>query len=187
MTIFHLYYDLLMAGIETMLINIANEQVRLGNNVKLLILNNAIDATLLLRLDERVELVCFGKKRISKNPFPIIKLNWYLFTHKFDILHAHNPRLARMIYVPIRQQNKCCTLHCLCNGKLDSDYLFRFENSLVRRIFMRIILLGPPAVGKGTQADLLAKDFNGTSTFVCGHRHIHINKWQNQAMQNIAH
>ena len=128
MTIFHLYYDLLVAGIETMLVNIANEQARAGHKVKLLILNDAIDASLLLRLDESIELVCFGKKRKSKNPFPVMKLNLYLLTHHFDMLHVHNPRLGRMIYIPISQEHKCCTQHCLCNGKLDSDYLHLFDH-----------------------------------------------------------
>ena len=43
MVIFHLYYDMIMAGIQTMLINIANEQVLAGHQVKILILNDAVN------------------------------------------------------------------------------------------------------------------------------------------------
>lgn len=128
MIIFHLYYDLMMAGIQTMLVNIANEQVRMGHQVKLLILNNAIDKSLRKSLDDKIEMVCLGRKRNGKNIFPILKLNAYLYTHKFDMLHIHNPRLSRFIKIPIDQQQKCCTQHCLCNGVLDSDFLHNFEH-----------------------------------------------------------
>ena len=129
MIIFHLFYDLLMAGIETMLVNIANEQVRMGHQVKLLILNDAIDESLRKSLDAKIEMVCFGKKRKAKNIIPVLKLNAYLYTHKFDMLHIHNPRLSRFIKTPIDQQHKCCTQHCLCNGALDSDFLHNFEHA----------------------------------------------------------
>ena len=129
MIIFHLHYGLLVAGIETMLVNIANEQVNQGHTVKLLILNNAIDPLLANQIDKRIEIVNFGKKKGTKNPIPVIKLNLYLLTHKFDILHAHNPRFSNMILVPIPQNKKCSTLHCLCKGKLDSDYLKNFNHN----------------------------------------------------------
>lgn len=112
-----------------MLVNIANEQASLGHVVKLLILNDAIDGSLKNKIDPNIEIVCFRRKRNSKNILPILKLNVYLYTHKFDMLHMHNPRLSLMIKIPISQQHKCCTLHCLCNGQLDSDYLCYFEHT----------------------------------------------------------
>lgn len=129
MVIFHLYYDMIMAGIQTMLVNIANEQVLAGHQVKILILNDAVNQSLYRSLSNKVELVNFGKKVRSKNLYPIVKMNVYLITHHFDILHVHNPRLSRMIFIPIPQNKKCCTLHCLCNGRLDSDYLFKFNHN----------------------------------------------------------
>jgi len=118
-----------MAGIETMLVNIANEQRRQGHTVKLLIINKAIDESLKSRIDPSIEVVCFGKKINSKNILPILKLNAYLYTHKYDMLHMHNPRLGRMVRIPIDQQHKCCTQHCLCNGWMDSDYLHLFDHA----------------------------------------------------------
>lgn len=128
MIIFHLHYDLLLAGIQTMLVNIANVQVQMGHTVKLLIINNAFNSTLKCRLDPRIELICFGKKRNGKDLLPVLKLNTYLYFHKFDMLHMHNPRLSKFIMIPINQKHKCCTQHCLCNGWMDSDYLHNFEH-----------------------------------------------------------
>jgi len=163
MIIFNLYYDLLMAGIETMLINIANEQVRMGHRVKLLILNDAIDESLRKSLDAKIEIACFGKKRKGKNIIPVLKLNAYLYTHKFDMLHIHNPRLSRFIKIPIDQQHKCCTQHCLCNGALDSDYLHNFEHAFaisnaVRNDIMEKYNLNATTVYNGIKVSAFKSD-----------------------------
>ena len=68
MVIFRLCYDMIMAGIQTMLVNIANEQVLAGHQVKILILNDAVNQSLYRSLSNKVELVNFGKKVRSKNP-----------------------------------------------------------------------------------------------------------------------
>lgn len=128
MKIVHLYYDLLMAGIESMLVNIVNEQVKSGHEVTIAILHDEVDHSLLSKLDTRVNYVNFGRGIGKRNPLFILRLNFFLATKHFDILHLHNPRLIRMIKVPIPAKKICSTQHCLCNGKLDSDYNCKIRN-----------------------------------------------------------
>lgn len=128
MKIVHLYYDLLIAGIESMLVNIVNEQAKSGHEVTLAILHNEIDSSLLSKLDKRVNYVNFGIGVSRKNPLFMLRLNFFLATTHFDILHLHNPRLIRMIKVPVSAKKICSTQHCLCNGRLDSDYNYKIQN-----------------------------------------------------------
>lgn len=152
MTIFHLNYGLLVAGIETMLVNIANVQVQMGHDVRILIINDAIDPIIHHQIDKRIKIVNFGKKKKSKNPIPIIRLNWYLLTHRFDMLHMHNPRLSKMIYIPIAQTRKCSTLHCLCKRELDSNYLHNFRYNF--------------AISEAVRKDILEKhNINATTVY----------------------
>ena len=128
MTIFHLYYDLVTGGIQTLMINIANEQAAMGHTVKMLILSDKMEEKLSQLIDKRVEVISFKRKGGIYFLKAMVMLNWYLLTHKYDILHVHNPRLSIFIKVPINQDHKCCTQHCLCNGELDSDYLHCFNH-----------------------------------------------------------
>lgn len=117
-----------MAGIQTMLVNIVNRQADSGHDVTIAILHDEVNASLLGKINDKVKYVQFGKGIKKHNPLSIIRLNWFLSFHHFDILHIHNPRLIRLIKVPINVNKICSTQHCLCNGALDSDYNCRIQN-----------------------------------------------------------
>ena len=78
MKIVHLLWGLSTGGIENMLVDIVNQQVD-GNEISLVVINDMIDESIKERLDKRVRVYCCGRKLKSKNPLPLLKLNFYLW------------------------------------------------------------------------------------------------------------
>ena len=76
MKIVHVVYSLEFGGIETMLVNIANEQVSMGYNVTILCINNHINDALRETIDKRVKFYCLGRPIGSKNPYYVLKFNY---------------------------------------------------------------------------------------------------------------
>ncbi|MBO5721163.1 MAG: glycosyltransferase, partial [Bacteroidales bacterium] len=60
MKIVHIVYGLEFGGIETMLVNIVNEQVKTGNEISVVIINNTINNNLYSAIDNRVKVYCLG-------------------------------------------------------------------------------------------------------------------------------
>lgn len=89
MKIAHIVWAFETGGIETMLVHIANEQFRLGETVRLYIINNLYEQALLDRLDERIKVTKIGRKPGGKNPWPFLKLNMLLACSKPDVIHCH--------------------------------------------------------------------------------------------------
>lgn len=66
MKIVHVFWSLSFGGIETMLINIANAQTKLGADVNILIINEQYDDTLMKSLNPDVKVLCLHRKNIQK-------------------------------------------------------------------------------------------------------------------------
>lgn len=113
MTIAHLTFGLAMGGIETMLVNIANRQVDLGHRVHVFVVNDITDATLVGRLDKRVELHAIRRPRGSKNPIHYVRLNRQLAAAKPDVVHLHYAKLTPYIWRPSLRRRLCVTLHAM--------------------------------------------------------------------------
>lgn len=88
MKIVHLLWSFSTGGIENMLVDIANEQI-IENDVHIIIVNDMIDMHIKLKLDERIQFHSCNRPQGSKNPFYVIKLNYYLYRIHPDILHVH--------------------------------------------------------------------------------------------------
>ena len=76
MKIAHVVYGLEFGGIETMLVNIVNEQVKSGNEISVIVINNTINAGLRSSIDKRVKFFCIGRPVGSKNPYHLLKFNF---------------------------------------------------------------------------------------------------------------
>jgi glycosyltransferase involved in cell wall biosynthesis len=96
MKIVHLLWGLSTGGIENMLVDIVNQQVD-GNEISLVVINDMIDESIKERLDKRVRVYCCGRKLKSKNPLPLLKLNFYLWKTKPEIVHVHYDKIARLV------------------------------------------------------------------------------------------
>lgn len=104
----HVYWSLTNGGIENMLTDIINYQVN-SCNVSLFIINDLIDQSILSRIDKRCKTYLLKRKVGSKTLLPIIKLNWLVWKHKFDILHVHSSTITQ--YIPFFSGRMLGTVH----------------------------------------------------------------------------
>lgn len=96
MRITHIVWSLLTGGIETMLVNIINEQVK-SEEVELVIVNNLYYDPLLNKLSPLCKVRFCKRIPGSKNPWPIIKLNYWLRRFSPDVVHLHSYRASYLI------------------------------------------------------------------------------------------
>lgn len=94
MKIIHLTYTLDYGGIETMLVNIVNEQAKAAE-VALFLINDQVEPSLHAALDSRVRLINAGRPVGSKNPFYLLLMNYLLWREKADVIHVHHPGIVR--------------------------------------------------------------------------------------------
>ena len=97
MKIVHIFYSLEIGGVETLLVNIANWQISKGFNVTIILINDLYDTDLIKALDEKIDVIKLKRRLKSKNPFTIIKLNYFLFINRYDILHIHSAGIGNII------------------------------------------------------------------------------------------
>jgi Glycosyltransferase len=109
MNIVHLIYAFTTGGAETMLIDIANEQVK-TQNVSIVIINNIYDNELLSRLDSRIRVYKIDRRPGSKNPIPPLKLNVVLYKIKPDVIHSHSIKGIDVLF-PYFRNRTGLTIH----------------------------------------------------------------------------
>lgn len=111
MRIAHVTWSLSTGGIETMLANIINEQVK-TENVALFIINDEIEPTILNRISNECRIYKIGRKPSSKSYWKVFLLNMKLKLFCPDIVHVHATRISKTIYC---QKNIVRTLHGIYN------------------------------------------------------------------------
>lgn len=97
MRIVHITYGFGLGGIETMLHNIANEQVKLGHEIHIIVINDIVNDELKSTLASEIHFHCLKRKVGSKNPFFIVFLNHLLLGIHPDVIHLHYSSIARYI------------------------------------------------------------------------------------------
>lgn len=127
MKILHFNYSLTFGGIETMLVNIVNEQVSLGHDVRIIVLWNRVESTIVDRIDSRVKIHFINKPQSSINLYYYLKLNTLLASLNYDILHVHSAKLSDYIWIPKARNKMCLTQHRNCNG-VGCDRIRKFKN-----------------------------------------------------------
>lgn len=110
MKICHVLWSLTYGGIETMVVNIANEQSCAGHTVCIVVINDNISADLSRRLDPTVELVALRRPAGSGNPLYPLMLNWALLRRSPDIVHFHFVNIPRLVFKPLMKR-WCTTYH----------------------------------------------------------------------------
>lgn len=107
MKIAHVVWGMETGGIETMLVNIINEQTR-TQDVALFVINDFVEESILSKVSSRCKIVLFKRKPGSKNPFPLLMLNISLHRFNPDIIHVHSAGVSRIIW---GQRNIVRTIH----------------------------------------------------------------------------
>lgn len=117
MKICHVLWQLEFGGIETMVVNIVNEQAALGNKVDVIIINDMIEPVLLEKISENAGVHKLGRKQGSHSPFSIIYLNVVLYSLHPDIVHFHAVDIQRFVWKRLIGE-WCTTHHTMCIERL---------------------------------------------------------------------
>lgn len=142
MKILHVIWSFNFGGIETMLVNIANEQVVLGHEVGVLVVDaGKTNPDLVKTLDSHIRLFCANRKWGVKDIFAILRLNEIIGGFCPDVIHLHSSSIFKYLFPRYR---KFCnvTLHGLCN-KQNTDHIEK-----VPRVF---------AISQSVAKDLMQK------------------------------
>lgn len=108
MRIAHLTWSMGIGGTQTMLTDIVNIQVQEGHEVGIFVIDTYVSDTIMKKLDSRVKVFFMGRTRGEKAILPFVKLNWYLWKYKPDIMHSHAIKLRKVVFLPVP---KVVTIH----------------------------------------------------------------------------
>lgn len=120
MKVAHLTWSMGIGGIETMLVDIVNEQVKTCE-VRIYVINAYYDKELLDKIDKKVKIVLLNRVPKSRSVWPMLCLNVQLLLFCPDVIHCHQGNLASVIKGPFK---KVLTLH---NTNSGSVYLKKFD------------------------------------------------------------
>lgn len=148
MRIVHITWMFTFGGIETMLVNICNEQVKLGHDVHLIVMQDStVESTLYDSLDKRIKLH-YGHRRNGGNLLlPTLRLNYLLCKIQPNVIHIHSSSMYNLILAPWCKKITNATLHALPKPQNTRSI------NHVPRVF---------AISEAVRRDLLA--YNGTDS-----------------------
>lgn len=109
----HVFWGLGFGGIETMLVNIANAQLKYETDVHIVLINELYEETLLDKLDPLVHVHLLNRKIGSKFLGFVWKLNRELRMINPDKIHIHGPEFYAMIWDKRLSHEVSLTLHAL--------------------------------------------------------------------------
>jgi glycosyltransferase involved in cell wall biosynthesis len=87
-----------LGGAQVLTVGLLNEMCK-KNTVSLVILNNRWNDELLSQLDARIKIYYINRQKGNRSIIPIIRLNILLYKLKADIIHCHEPNMAKLIRV----------------------------------------------------------------------------------------
>ncbi|APZ46549.1 glycosyltransferase [Polaribacter reichenbachii] len=94
--IVHINFSITVGGIDTMLVDILNEQCKIARTT-LVIINDKIDDTVLKTLNPEVRVIKINRKEGAKDVLKIFKLNMILFKLNPSIIHCHNSNVVNFL------------------------------------------------------------------------------------------
>lgn len=122
MRILHIVWSFKFGGIETMLVNIANMQVALGNEIGLLIIDkDKADPRLLHTLDTKINVFYANRKYGAFDLFAYWRMNRMISRYNPDTIHLHSASIYKYL---CHSHRRLCnvTLHDICN-KANTDHI----------------------------------------------------------------
>lgn len=127
MNVVHIFWGLGFGGIETMLVNIANAQVKSGAKVSIIIINDLCEESLLQLLYPEVTLHLLMRKQESKGVGFIFKLNRLLFLLQPDVIHLHRSDIGQLLLYKKFRKIACVTLHDIPIGEMKNDTFMNYS------------------------------------------------------------
>ncbi len=124
----HITWSLTYGGIETMLVNIANTQVKEGAEVHVVVVNDLFDADLMEKFSTDVTVHRLHRAKGSKSPLFLFKLNALLLRLAPDAIHMHGSCFIKALWFKKMSRVACSTLHDMPHGVIKG-------NNLLSRVF----------------------------------------------------
>lgn len=118
MKVAHIFWSLTYGGIETMLVNIANGQAKMGAEVHVVIINDLYKEELLGQFGDKVTVHNLHRKYQSKGISFIFRLNSLLMKLQPDAIHLHDSRIYTFLWRKRLSRVASTTLHDLPTGSV---------------------------------------------------------------------
>lgn len=193
MRIVHIVYGFALGGIETMLVNISNEQAKCQHDVHIIVINAIVDPVLRSSLAQDVHFYCLARIVGSKNPLVVLRLNRLISLIHPDIIHIHNSSIAKYIFIRSLKKKLCVTQHDVCHGNnfrsLDKSKRIYAISNAVKIDIMKKTHLPSEVVLNGIRPELIAHSGHAKSDkfkIVQVSRLMHEKKGQHILIQAIS-
>ena len=95
MKIVHCVFTMKTGGAQVMVVSLINEMC-LNHDVTLIIVND-LNEELVKQIDKKVKIYFINRRSGSRNPFPILRINFLLLQLRPDIIHCHEPNMVNAI------------------------------------------------------------------------------------------
>ena len=118
MKVVHIFWSLGFGGIETMLINIANEQASQNADVNIIIINDFYEDELIKKINSNVKVHLLHRKCGSRGFLFVLRLNFLLYKIAPDIIHLHMSKFYTLLWGKKLRHAAVATLHALASGSL---------------------------------------------------------------------
>lgn len=96
--IVHCLFTLATGGAQVLAVELLNEMSS-THDVSLVVINNKVNPALIAQLNPGIPVHYLNRKEGNPNPWPLVKLNLLLMRLKPDLIHCHEPKMARAIRV----------------------------------------------------------------------------------------
>lgn len=163
MKVLHITYSLKFGGIETMLVNIANEQAS-HCSVSIVVIDNNFDESLVKRISQSIEFYNIGRKPGSKSPISLLKLHRIIKKNSPDIIHIHQVDIIRFIVARKYRDLVVATVH-----SIPDDSEIRFSKK-IKQVF---------SISKSVQSSLSERGILSTLVYngILSERFKYKDKW----------
>ncbi len=121
MRIVHCLFTLRTGGAQILTLNLLNE-LAAGHDVSLIVVNDAHMASMLVGLDQRVSVHFLNREEGSRNPLPIIRLNWLLYRLRPDIIHCHERKMIQLL-----KANRAKTVYTVHDVQIPTDTFASYD------------------------------------------------------------
>lgn len=168
MKVVHLFWGMSYGGIETMLVNIVNEQVKTGIDVYVILVNDLKSNELVQRFHSCANVIFLNRKIGSKSIGFVFKLNSLLKRINPHVIHLHGSEFCLFLKSEFRDK-VLFTMHALPFGKIvERGWIKRILHFLYGEKGNVFGIESMPIVVSISNAvkDLLEKSYNVKSTLI---------------------
>lgn len=121
MHIVHCLFTLRTGGAQILTLNLLNELVA-EHDVSLIVVNDQYMASLLVGLDHRVQVHFLDRQEGSRNPLPVVRLNWLLYRLRPDIIHCHERKMVQLL-----KTSRAKTVYTIHDVRIPTDTFASYD------------------------------------------------------------